>query len=112
MNPEFMNAADSKFTFAAFCFTIKNLDKDPNYLVQLPVFWDATCSGIQHLTAIIKDVNLAHHVNLVEQAADSKPADLYSTTKEPINQLIRDEGMKDDTFYSKFRYINHNRKTI
>lgn len=34
-------------------------------MVRLPVYLDATCSGLQHISAIIKDLTLARNVNLV-----------------------------------------------
>ena len=46
---------------AAFCLVLRELNKDPNYLVKLPVFLDATCSGIQQTfrrATLIKDYEL------------------------------------------------------
>lgn len=55
MEPEFINKAENKYVFTAFCLIMRNLQKDPNYKVKLPVFLDATCSGIQILAAIMRD---------------------------------------------------------
>jgi DNA-directed RNA polymerase len=112
MKPDFMLNADNKFSFVAFCLTMKELNTNPNYLVKLPIWRDATVSGIQHLTAIIKDIDLGAQVNLVEQTIENKPADLYSTMIEPITQLIRQEGMKVDTPFPHFKYIATTRKIV
>jgi len=42
-----------------FCLTLKNIHDDPNYKVKLPVFLDATCSGIQQLATLLLDKELA-----------------------------------------------------
>ena len=55
MKRKFMVKAENKFVFAAFCLIIKKLHEDPNYIVRLPVFLDATCSDIQHLAALMAD---------------------------------------------------------
>jgi len=34
---------------------MRELDKDHKYKVHMPIFLDATCSGIQHKGALIKD---------------------------------------------------------
>ena len=112
MKPEFMIKANDMFSFVAFCLTMKELNKDSNYLVKLPIWLDATCSGIQHLTAIIRDINLANHVNLIEQNEYSKPADLYNQIKEPLNSLIREEGMKENSSYPNLKNIELTRKII
>ena len=37
---------------------MRELDKNPNCLVRIHVFLDATCKGLQHLVAIRKDKEL------------------------------------------------------
>jgi hypothetical protein len=37
MEPDFILKAENKFVFTAFCLTIRELNKNPNYLVKLPV---------------------------------------------------------------------------
>ena len=72
MDKEFLLAAQNKFTFAATCLCIKELQNNPNYAVKIPVFLDATCSGIQHLAALIKDCELAKEVNLIPPVGEKK----------------------------------------
>jgi len=62
-----LKKAESKFLFAAFCLTLKNFHDDPNYKVNLPVFLDATGSGIKHLATLLLDKELAKKVNLTPQ---------------------------------------------
>ena len=86
MESEFMMNAENKFSFAAFCLLMRELDKNPEFNVKLPVCLDATCSGIQHLAAIIKDCELAKEVNLIPNGNLDVPADIYETLRTPINE--------------------------
>jgi len=67
--------------FIAFCIALKNYELDNNYLVKLPVFLDATCSGLQHLAAMLHDINLATHVNLLSKSENDDVNDLYDLQK-------------------------------
>jgi hypothetical protein len=42
MEPEYMLKAENKLVFTAFCLTMRELNKNPEYKVKLPVFLDAT----------------------------------------------------------------------
>lgn len=53
MDPDFIVKAEDKFKFTALSLLLIELEKDPKYIVKLPIFFDATCSGIQHLAGII-----------------------------------------------------------
>ena len=116
MDKEFLLAAQNKFTFAATCLCIKELQNNPNYAVKIPVFLDATCSGIQHLAALIKDCELAKEVNLIPPLAElggekTSPADIYETLRTPINEKIRRLGREDPTF-SNLEYVELSRSDV
>ena len=98
MDNEFINGAENKLVFIAFCLTMRDLDKDPNCLIRIPVFLDATCNGLQHLAAIMRDKNLGSHVNLIKQNNFSKPNDLYTRLLKPINEEIRRIGREDPKY--------------
>ena len=56
--------------------------------IKTPILFDASCSGIQHLSALTTDIDIAKLVNLVEASKDvnietpyefvNNPADFYS----------------------------------
>jgi DNA-directed RNA polymerase len=102
MEPEFIKNAENKFVFTAFCLTMRELDKDPNYKVKLPVFLYATCSGIQHLAALMRDFNIASEVNLVPQKDSDKVSDIYAKLVKPINKSIR-ELAKNEPLYMNLK---------
>jgi DNA-directed RNA polymerase len=51
--------ASNPILFASFCLVMKQLSIDPKTKVHLPVFLDATCSGLQHLAGLMRDSELA-----------------------------------------------------
>lgn len=51
----FINGAENKLVFIAFCLAMRELDKDPNCLIRISLFLDVTCNGLQHLAAIMRD---------------------------------------------------------
>ena len=90
LDREFIYKANKKLQFLAFCLSYRKYKNNPNSLIYTPVFLDATCSGVQHLAAMLQDVNLAKEVNLLE-STDSKDAeDIYSTVAEYINKSINE----------------------
>src|ERR1700720_1252638 len=111
MDPEFILKAENKFVFTAFCLTIRELNKNPNFKVKIPVFLDATCSGIQHLAAVMRDLQLASEVNLVPQTDSIPPSDIYNSLRDPINERIRQFG-RDNPLYSNLSLINFSRNDV
>ena len=97
---EFIKKAESKFLFAAFCLTLKNIHDDPKYIVKLPVFLDATCSGIQHLATLLLDKELAKKVNLTPQTNSDNVQDIYSEIMVDINKAINNYGILNPDFSS------------
>lgn len=111
MNPNFILAAEDKFKFTALCLLMRELDKDPQYKVKLPVFFDATCSGIQHLAGLMRDSNLAKEVNLTSQTTLDDVFDIYSKLAIPINEKIRRIG-REDPKYTNLIEVNLSRKIV
>ena len=112
MDPLFINKADSKFVFAAFCLVIRNINKDPSYKVRLPIFLDATCSGIQHLATLLKDLELAYEVNLIpKENEEEKVQDIYASLTDHVNLRIN-ELSKIDKKYEKLENIKLTRDIL
>ena len=61
-----------------------------NYIHSLPIFLDATCSGVQHFAAMLLDKNLAELVNLISTKDKDQINDFYSTLVPSINKAIND----------------------
>ncbi len=92
MDIDFILKASSPFTFASFCLVLKNISKNSKSFVKIPVFLDATCNGIQHISAIIQDIDLAKEVNLIYDDKDDQIKDFYSKMIPIINKSLHDLG--------------------
>ena len=111
MNPEFMRNAENKFSFAAFCLVMRELNSNPKAEIHLPIFFDATCSSIQHLAALIKDCELAQEVNLTSREDIDEPADIYNALRYPINEAIRKMG-RENPLYPNLEFVDLSRSDV
>jgi len=78
--------ADKPFAFVAACREDVAATVDPeNFVAYLPVGFDHTCSGIQHLAMICRDKSAAALVNLLDT---DRPQDVYRTVALKIKQVV------------------------
>jgi DNA-directed RNA polymerase len=92
LDKDLILSAENPFLFISFCIIMRNINSNPNYLVKLPIFLDATCNGIQHLAAILQDLELGTKVNLASYDESKGPNDIYSELIDPINNAINKYG--------------------
>jgi len=87
--------ADEPFSFVAGCIELAAAwEAGPNYLTRLPVCFDGSCSGVQHLAMMMRDEGTARLVNL---SASEEPQDIYQhITDYVIAQLKADGGEHAD----------------
>jgi len=88
--------AKEPLLFLACVLELQGYYKEPSkFLSGLPIFLDATCNGLQHLSSMVKDEVLAKFVNLVRSTDSDKPYDLYnimsSRVKEEVENLPLNE---------------------
>lgn len=85
----FIKKAASPLLFIAFCLEYKRaLLSDGEFMTFLPLQFDASCNGIQHLSSLIADTNLAKKVNIIEATFKDIPYDLYHECVLQINNEI------------------------
>jgi hypothetical protein len=104
-------SAENPFVFLAFCLNMKEIDKNPKAIINTPVFLDATCSGIQHLAALLLDLELGISVNLSPYNQEDKPNDIYSELLYFINKAINKYG-EEDPRYANLSLLELNRNEI
>ena len=82
-NGKLLEKAENKLLFLSFCFefnkyinAIKNNDRF--FISHLPIQFDASCNGFQHLTFLIDDIKLSKELNLTPSNWSDKPKDFYS----------------------------------
>jgi DNA-directed RNA polymerase len=111
LDKEFIKKAENPFIFLSFCLIMKELFNNPNSIVKIPVFLDATCNGIQHLAAILQDIELGSKVNLTSFNEKEGPKDIYSELLDPINKAINLFG-EDNLEFSILSLVKLNRRII
>jgi DNA-directed RNA polymerase len=83
---EFWTKADKPFLFLAACVELtKALSFGPEYVCSLPVSWDGSCSGAQHLCAATRSMD-AWKVNLTDVET---PNDLYTIVSNAAKQTMK-----------------------
>ena len=90
---------------------MRELHNNPLAIIKTPVFLDATCSGIQHLSALLLDLELGISVNLSPYKQEEGPNDIYSDLIDPINKAINRFGEENQNF-NNLSLIKLNRKII
>jgi len=75
--------------------------------IRTPVLFDATCSGMQHLSALTCDMEIATYVNII---AGDEPEDFYRKCAEAVIEVIKKHD--DHDLRSKLLSIRIDRKFI
>jgi DNA-directed RNA polymerase len=78
--------ADSPFLFLAACTAMRTWFLDRNSLCHIPVGFDGSCSGLQHLGAMTRDTATCELVNLT---AGDKPNDVYQVVADLAAQTMQ-----------------------
>lgn len=86
--------ADSPFEFLRFCLEWKALgDHGPGFISHMPINFDATCSGLQHFSAMLKDEEGGKAVNLM--ALDERQ-DIYKAVALKAEASIKEDLKKPE----------------
>jgi DNA-directed RNA polymerase len=81
--------ADKPFAFVAACRELSRARKDPaGFVTHLPIGFDGTCNGIQHLALLSRDEEAARLVNLIDSDA---PQDIYLAVMWHVRKLLDGE---------------------
>lgn len=87
--------ADSPFLFLAACRELVSaVNIGPTYVCNLPVSFDGSCSGLQHLAAMTRAPE-GSHVNLTD---NETPADVYQLVADIAKQTIEADLNSDELF--------------
>jgi DNA-directed RNA polymerase len=90
--------ADKPFLFLAACIELTSaLANGPTFVTRLPVSFDGSCSGLQHLSAMTRDEKTAALVNLLP---GPQPNDVYQAVADVVKgrlEAIASRPRLDDT---------------
>lgn len=81
--------ADKPFQFLAWCFEYADWCSNPDeFTSHIPIQLDGTCNGLQHYSALLRDIRGGRAVNLINS---EKPNDIYGVVatrlEEKLNEL-------------------------
>lgn len=100
--------ADSPFCFLAACKAWADYNEQGDaYVCHLPVAADGSCSGLQHLSAALKDPVGAKAVNLLPQET---PSDVYRIVAEAVHPLVERDAKADNIHAQRWLSIGVDRK--
>ena len=95
---EWWARADEPFQFLAACFELDAaLSAGPSYVCHLPVSFDGSCSGLQHLCAMTR----APEGELVNLTDKERPQDIYQTVAQLTRERIQDDSRKEKADYRR-----------
>jgi DNA-directed RNA polymerase len=90
---------------------MRKLNENRLTKIYTPIFLDAKCSGIQHLAALIKDLELGSRVNLIPQSETDEVGDIYSYIVGPINNELN-KLAKENIEFAHFENIALTRSIV
>ena len=97
------NFADKPMEFLNTCMHLKRLQKEGlGYQCNLPVSMDATCSGLQVLSILMRDENTAKKVNVLPSTL---PQDIYTAVAEKVKaevELKASQGSQEANRWLQF----------
>nr|NP_150313.1 orf218 [Spizellomyces punctatus]AAK84242.1 orf218 [Spizellomyces punctatus] len=85
MDRDFLLGADDQLAFASFALYYRKWYINPDEPLNVIVYQDATCSGLQHISSLLADINLAKQVNTAGPSAIA--GDVYTDVANMINGL-------------------------
>lgn len=86
-----------------------SLQEPTSYICHVPVAMDATCSGLQHLSALTRDPVGSYYTNLVDNLQDQK-SDIYTHVAAVARDLL--PQFIDDVVVDHFWKVNEITRTM
>src|SRR5262249_21015587 len=84
--------ADAPFSFVAGCVELAaGWQAGPGFVTHLPICFDGSCSGVQHLAAMMGDEEAARFVNLLPT---DEPQDIYQVITDRVIDRLKKSGDK------------------
>lgn len=82
----FWTKADKPWSFLAACFEWKGyLDEGDKWISHMPVLMDGTCNGLQHYSALGRDLHGGEATNLI---ASEAPKDIYKEVLDVVKRMV------------------------
>jgi len=83
--------------------------KDASQTYHTPILFDASCNGMQHLSALFSDIELGKLSNVIANDEDI-PGDVYTEISNSVKDTI--SNLTDDLLREKFKRLNITRSLM
>src|SRR5882672_2943346 len=100
---------DEPAQFMSVYFSLIKYLRDPNLTYHTPVLFDATCSGMQHLSALFSDIKLGELSNVIGNDEEI-PQDVYTNISISVKEYI--QNIEDESLRNIFNKINITRQLM
>jgi DNA-directed RNA polymerase, mitochondrial len=102
---------DAPFQFLAACMELSSaLEEGPTYVSNIPVTFDGSCNGLQHLCAMTRAADEGALVNLTPSVL---PQDIYQTVADWVRDRVEnDDDKKDRTVRQQWLKHGITRKVV
>ena len=93
---DWWSQATNPFQFLAACFELADaLAEGPSYVSHLPISFDGSCSGLQHMCAMMR----APEGVEVNRTPSERPQDIYQTVANKTRDRIKNDRKQKDATY-------------
>jgi hypothetical protein len=83
--------ADEPFQFVSACREWAAAENDADFVTTLPICWDASANGLQHLSLLARDDDGAIYTNLVDNPR-GEPQDIYMRVAKAVVEKLRESS--------------------
>jgi DNA-directed RNA polymerase len=101
-NMEFWTKAENPWQFLAFCLDYDKFSEDPdNYVSRLRINMDASSSGLQILSLLVRDEENMRRTNVLSNGTEY-PSDIYIECADILQRKIKEDlrgNLKEDAEY-------------
>lgn len=91
---KYLDNAEEPFQFIAAYYAIKDIIINKQYYINIPILFDASCSGVQHLASIACDLKVARMVNVVN--TKHVRSDFYQIAADYVVEMIKNMELDSD----------------
>jgi DNA-directed RNA polymerase len=113
---EYLKSSDEPFQFLSCLFALDDFYHNEDCIIKMPILFDISCNGIQHLSSLTREATLAVQVNVIPDTKDpDKFGDVYAYSADIINNVLEKSVIsnkidlkilvKDDLDVSQFKEI-------
>jgi DNA-directed RNA polymerase len=92
---KYLDDADEPFQFISVYYAIKDINLNRQVNITIPILFDASCSGIQHLASLANDITVAEMVNVI--SSPNVRNDFYQIAADYVVKTINNMDLNNES---------------